>query len=194
MNKKLKIIIGNNAYPDDEIICKTSNLKKYECYKFYRYFNEVAFVTNKVYPHKFAFENILNLIYYNHNINVRKKYYKIIKDIGWEKFVDYLYKVENIVLINQVEINVNMLKKTSKNYNSFKYQMVENAASILTCGKEAKTKMNNIEKYYFFRDVLKVSNSVHPSPHRTTLQDRKYVHDWVCINSANNYKKDFMIN
>lgn len=218
--KRLKIIIGNRRYKKEGEAFLTSELKESSCYEFYRYFETVAFVPNKKTPFKHAFDNILNLLFFNRVCENHSKteYTKILetKDSIID-FINCLYTNHKIVLINQDElieykklINANVLvnnidsldysklinKKALEETNK-KLKYLTNAEAILICGNDAK---RNIKK--LFNNSLKnVYESVHPSHQSSTQDNENYIDDWIDVktdyknngNGNHKIKEHFMI-
>lgn len=183
--KNLNIIVGQDSYNDKKDIFSTdeidSNSKSYCFYKKFK-FNTVAFMVKNQTPYKHTFENILNLIYFNKNISLRKRYTEILRDK--QKFIDEMYE-NNIVFINQDEIsNVNQ-------------HLLLNCNSILICGVKANIKINEI-----FNQITgykpKIFYAIHPS--LKNVSEIRYIDDWVDIKTTGKYesyhhevKKNFMI-
>ncbi|WP_239749733.1 hypothetical protein [Mammaliicoccus sp. O-M53] len=181
--KNLNIIVGKESYNDKKDIFSTDEIdSNSKSYCFYEKFNTVAFMIKNQTPYKHTFENILNLIYFNKNRSLRKRYTEILRDK--QKFIDEMYE-NNIVFINQDEIsNVNQ-------------HLLLNCNSILICGVEAE---ENISKIINQRTGYKpkIFYAIHPSP--KNVSEIRYIDDWVDIKTTGKYesyhhevKKNFMI-
>lgn len=171
--KNLNIIIGQEPYDDYNIICKTDDLKKENCKKFYQDFTTVAFVLHNSKKFKHSFENIINLLYYNQNINIRNKYNEITKDTNWIKFVDNLYTQNKIVLINANELEDTNIKTN---------HILNNANALLMCGYKSKQK---VESILGSKHKSKSFYAIHPSPR--TNGNIRYTENWICIKTKGNF-------
>lgn len=182
---KLNIIVGQNSYKNDADVFSTNEIdsgsNSFCFYKKFK-FNTVAFMIKNQTPYKHTFENILNLIYFNKNRSLRKRYTEILRDK--QKFIDEMYE-NNIVFINQDEIsNVNQ-------------HLLLNCNSILICGAEANKRIKNIFKQRTGYKP-KIFYAIHPSP--KNVSKIRYIDDWVDIKTTGKYesyhheiKKNFMI-
>ncbi|WP_239738198.1 hypothetical protein [Mammaliicoccus sp. H-M32] len=181
--KNLNIIVGLDSYNDKKDIFSIADLdSNSKSYCFYEKFNTVAFMIKNQTPYKHTFENILNLIYFNKNRSLRKRYTEILRDK--QKFIDEMYE-NNIVFINQDEIsNVNQ-------------HLLLNCNSILICGAEANKRIKDIFKQRTGYKP-KIFYAIHPSP--KNVSKIRYIDDWVDIKTTGKYesyhheiKKNFMI-
>lgn len=172
--KNLNIIIGEKPYKDkDKVKCETRHLKGTKCYIFYKKFLTVAFVTCRKKPFKHTFENILTLLYFQKNRNVRKKYVKVTKNNNWKKFVNNMFEKEKIVFINANEIDEK--DKTI-------IEIFNNSNAILMCGEDARNKVQSIIN---FNKKLNLFYSLHPSPR--THSNPRYSDDWIFIKTKGSY-------
>lgn len=172
--KNLNIIIGKEPYKNPMFICKTTKLKNTACGTFYNNFDTVAFVVSSSKRFKHSFENIINLLYYKRDINIRNKYIKITQNSNWIKFINDLYVEEKIVFINANELD-----------SKYKKAILNSANSILMCGVDAKNKVNRILDS---SNQSKAFYAIHPSP--INNGDARYTDDWVFIKTKAGFSSD----
>ncbi|MFE8114262.1 MULTISPECIES: hypothetical protein [Mammaliicoccus] len=180
---KLNIIVGQDSYNDKKDVFSTNEIDSdSKSYCFYEKFNTVAFMIKNQTPYKHTFENILNLIYFNKNRSLRKRYTEILRDK--QKFIDDMYE-NNIVFINQNEIS-------DENQH-----LLLNCNSIITCGVKANKKIKDIFKQST-EYKPKIFYAIHPSPYN--ISKIRYIDDWIDIKTTGKFKsyhhgvkKNFMI-